>query len=518
MDPESLLSSPLLEREKYSPEPVGLDEEVDSLQQESGSLYHSSALRHRSTGVSVPQHDLADESSGGERILDREGRFGQSRGKWNVWRRLSPMVATGRASRSHALNILSDWFHHLVYQPTVVLMLVLLIIYTAIIFGFAAVYFIVSQFGSTTTTNEDGTIEVKSFCGMDLTNHMEALYFSLSTMSGIGYGVSDYYFGDCWTPLLLVLLQIFVGIVFGAVAVGVLFLRMSRGQKRVKSIIFSDQAIVRRVRGVSYIMFRVAELRRHHIVQAHVRVYCIRHERTPLLAFDDHPGGTLEDDSPMPLETTHFLTRQLRLVTPNSDIGSYILMSLPQVVVHRMDGTSPIRSPEPVWYDKHGLPHCNHIALNNTAHGSSGDSSSGHKLDEEMHPCYDREREGMKLFLQDRDTEIVVLVEGTDELTGCAVQARHSYRWDDIVWDYTFGPCIFPTTSDDSTMSNHIPDEERPWCIALRGSVEDAEGASRVGRPAKDVCYVDYAKFHNLLPAPLDCTSCPFVPQDMDLA
>ena len=144
MDTESLLSSPLLKSEEDSPELVGLDKEVDSLQQERDSLYHSSALRHRSTGVSVPQHDLADDSNGGERILDREGRFGQSRGKWNVWRRLSPMVTTGRASRSHALNLLSDWFHHLVYQPTIVLMVVLLITYTAIIFGFAALYLIVS--------------------------------------------------------------------------------------------------------------------------------------------------------------------------------------------------------------------------------------------------------------------------------------------------------------------------------------------------------------------------------------
>ncbi len=39
-----------------------------------------------------------------------------------------------------------------------------------------------------------------------------ALYFSLSTMATIGYGTSDYYFGDCWTPFILVLIQVFSAI------------------------------------------------------------------------------------------------------------------------------------------------------------------------------------------------------------------------------------------------------------------------------------------------------------------
>jgi hypothetical protein len=40
---------------------------------------------------------------------------------------------------------------------------------------------------------------------MDI-HHMEALYFHYPPT--LGYGVSDYYFGGCWTPLLLVLAQV----------------------------------------------------------------------------------------------------------------------------------------------------------------------------------------------------------------------------------------------------------------------------------------------------------------------
>lgn len=76
-----------------------------------------------------------------------------------------------------------------------------------------------------------------------------ALYFSLSTMATIGYGTSDYYFGDCWTPFILVLVQVFSAIVFSSLAVGLLFQRMSRGQKRGRTIVFSDVAVIRKVRG-----------------------------------------------------------------------------------------------------------------------------------------------------------------------------------------------------------------------------------------------------------------------------
>jgi ABC-type sugar transport system permease subunit len=76
-----------------------------------------------------------------------------------------------------------------------------------------------------------------------------ALYFSLSTMATIGYGTSDYYFGDCWTPFILVLLQVFSAIVFSSLAVGLLFQRISRGQKRGRTIVFSDAAVIRKVGG-----------------------------------------------------------------------------------------------------------------------------------------------------------------------------------------------------------------------------------------------------------------------------
>jgi len=91
-------------------------------------------------------------------------------------------------------------------------------------------------------------------CNMDMKNYLEAIYFSASTMSTIGYGVSDYYFGDCIAPLILTLLQIFASLAMNAVAFGLPFLRLPTSRKRKKTLIFSNKAVIRRFKGESYFM------------------------------------------------------------------------------------------------------------------------------------------------------------------------------------------------------------------------------------------------------------------------
>jgi hypothetical protein len=223
------------------------------------------------------------------RILDRDAAFFQSRGKWNVQhvsRDAATMhhTPTGETNRvSLSKQIANDWFHNLAGQRTIVLMLIICLVYAATVFVFAFIYLGVSLLGQQDKVNPDGTVSKLPFCDMDIHDHMEALYFSLSTMTTIGYGVSDYYFGGCWTPLLLVLAQVCCALVFNAVAIGLIFQRISRGHKRSKTILFSDKAVVRRVKGVPYLMVRIGELRSHQLIEATVRAYCVRHERHPVV-------------------------------------------------------------------------------------------------------------------------------------------------------------------------------------------------------------------------------------------
>jgi len=86
----------------------------------------------------------------------------------------------------------------------------------------------------------------------------------------------------------------------------------------------------------------------------------------------------------------------------------------------------------------------------------------------------------LPLPLGHRESEMVVLVEGVDEITGSTIQARHSYRHDDVAWNMTFAPCV------------------------SRGREEDGDG------PFKG-CVMDFGRFHYLVDASLDCERSPLI-------
>lgn len=411
-----------------------------------------------------------------------------------------------------------------------------------------------------------GGVDEPSFCGMDINNHMEALYFSLSTMATIGYGTSDYYFGECWTPFILVLLQVFSAIVFSSLAIGLLFQRMSRGQKRGRTIVFSDVAVIRKVRGSWYFMFRLAELRKRHIIGAKVRIFCVRHERCPIAMADGGDQDPETGNAVVGLETAYFVSHPLPLVngsqstntTNNNHSGlisasasdvsesSYeqsILMGLPHVLVHKMDELSPLIPPRPVWYDEGGVPHGPSVAPSPTttlsearADGTVGKSQTGDD-DETPSSLLMEERqstpssllqqitdghnntninqpsqEEITHFLQDRQAEIICFLEGVCENTGMALQARHSYRMEDIAFHQTFAPCVFPASA---TTTSYPMGGKRTWRHPFarnKAKVEQEPTISHGGSKGNTALEIDFTQFHDLLPAPYDSMSCPYIP------
>lgn len=281
--------------------------------------------------------------------------------------------------------------------------------------------------------------------------------------------VSNYYFGECWSPFLLVLSQVCSAILFDAVAVGLLFHRISRGRIRSRTIAFSDKAVIQRVKGIPYLMFRMGELRRYHLVGATIRCYCVRHER---IATTNTIGGHEEATS---IATTYFMSRQMRLLHPDQCYGSDVWMGLPQVIVHRMDNDSPLVPPSS-WYDGNG-----------TLRASNEKGRRDDLLVQSQEKNFS-DLNFMRDFLHDRDAEIVVLVEGTDEGTGSATQARHSYKVTDLAWNHTFAPCIFPFGGAESEQT-----------ILLQGR-------------SHPTCSVDFSRFHEIASAPEDCEACAYVP------
>ena len=76
-------------------------------------------------------------------------------------------------------------------------------------------------------------------------------------------------------------LQMLVRLCSDAVTVGVIYSRLARPTTRASTILFSSCAVIRRIRGKLYFMFQLCELRKHQLLEAHVRLYAIRQERAP---------------------------------------------------------------------------------------------------------------------------------------------------------------------------------------------------------------------------------------------
>jgi hypothetical protein len=242
--------------------------------------------------------------------------------------------------------------------------------------------------------------------------------------------VSDYYFGGCWAPLVMVLWQVCTAVTFDAIAVGLLYQRFSRGHKRRKTIVLSNECVVLRVHGKLHWMVRIAELRRRAtFLNASVRAYCVYHDRRRRHSTIITNGGVGAND----VETTYFVTRPVRL--QHQAVHDNLLLNLPQVVCHVMDDASPLRP-------------------SSTTAGDSLSSCFWLDTRGEARPippsnAYCADVESVRAYWLDRNMEVIVIVEGTDELTGACIEARHSYTVDDVAWNHSFAPCTDATATVD---------------------------------------------------------------------
>ena len=197
---------------------------------------------------------------------------------------------------------------------------------------------------------------------------------------------------------------------------------------------FSNFAVLRKIRGQYYFMFQVCERRKHQLVEAHVRLYAVRHTF--------HADGTLDHV---------YQCHTMRVQQPDDDVGATLLMALPQVVVHRIDQWSPLFPPE-------CLPK-----------GDAGDAATNARFPATL-PCFpdplqrmvdiengNRDsqaaerglptlaaptRTQVATHLRRSELEVIVVLEGIDGSTSNTMQARHSYTDEDMAWDATFVNCV----------------------------------------------------------------------------
>ncbi|XP_035516241.1 ATP-sensitive inward rectifier potassium channel 12-like isoform X3 [Morone saxatilis] len=158
-------------------------------------------------------------------------------------------------------------------------------------------------------------------CILHIQGFIGAFLFSIETQTTIGYGfrcVTE----ECPVAVLTVVVQSIVGCIIDSFMIGTIMAKMVRPKKRAQTLLFSHHAVIAMRDGKLCLMWRMGNMRKSHIVEAHVRAQLIK------------PHVTAEGEY-LPLEQTDID------VGYDDGLDRLFLVS-PLVVVHEINKNSPL--------------------------------------------------------------------------------------------------------------------------------------------------------------------------------
>ncbi|CAL8332360.1 unnamed protein product [Lota lota] len=158
-------------------------------------------------------------------------------------------------------------------------------------------------------------------CILHVQGFIGAFLFSIETQTTIGYGfrcVTE----ECPVAVVTVVVQSIVGCIIDSFMIGTIMAKMVRPKKRAQTLLFSHNAVVALRDGKLCLMWRMGNMRKSHIVEAHVRAQLIRPHVT-------------EEGEYLPLEQTDID------VGYDDGLDRLFLVS-PLVVVHEINKNSPL--------------------------------------------------------------------------------------------------------------------------------------------------------------------------------
>nr|XP_061789469.1 inward rectifier potassium channel 2-like [Nerophis lumbriciformis] len=112
-------------------------------------------------------------------------------------------------------------------------------------------------------------------CFLQVNSFMAAFLLSLETQTSIGYGFRSVT-EQCPLAVVAVVLQCIVGCIIDAFIIGAVMAKISKPKKRNETLVFSETAVVALRDGKLCMMWRVGNLRKSHLVEAHVRAQLLK--------------------------------------------------------------------------------------------------------------------------------------------------------------------------------------------------------------------------------------------------
>uniref|UniRef100_A0A1Q3EZN5 Putative inwardly rectifying k+ channel protein n=1 Tax=Culex tarsalis TaxID=7177 RepID=A0A1Q3EZN5_CULTA len=187
--------------------------------------------------------------------------------------------------------------------------------------GFGTIWYLISYSHGDVTAYQRGVDDNYKPCVTYIYGFTSAFLFSLETQHTIGYG-NRYVTEECPEAVFILALQSITGVFIQAFMVGIVFAKLSRPKKRAQTLLFSRNAVVCHRDGVPCLMFRVGDMRKSHIIEAHVTAQIIRRKIT-------------KEGEIMP-----FYQQNMEVSCDGGD--DRLMFIWPTIVVHKIDKESPL--------------------------------------------------------------------------------------------------------------------------------------------------------------------------------
>lgn len=217
-----------------------------------------------------------------------------------------------------------------------------------------------------------------SVCVSGVHDWTTAFLFSIETQQTIGYGTRAITV-NCPEGTIIIQIQSLVGLILDAFMLGLTFTKLSQPRERMKTVMFSDYAVIAPRDGKLCLMFRVGDVRKSQIVDASIRMQLFRTWKT-------------SEERHIP-----FYQEDLKVCydwrNPENDFRNQLFLLLPMVIIHVIGENSPLYTLTPK-------------------------------------------------ELKESEYEVVVVLDGIVEHTGMNTQPKTSYTSDEILWGYDFHDVI----------------------------------------------------------------------------
>lgn len=158
-------------------------------------------------------------------------------------------------------------------------------------------------------------------CVVNINDFTGCFLYSVESQMTIGYGTS-YPSQECPEAMFVLCMQSILGLIIQAFTVGMVFAKLTRPKRRSQTLVFSRRAVVNLRDGRLCLQFRVADIRKTHMVDARLRAHLLHTRRTA-------EGERLD-------------THRTELKLTVDSVHGKLFLIWPLTAVHRLDHNSPL--------------------------------------------------------------------------------------------------------------------------------------------------------------------------------